>query len=158
FRVERMRDPTAEELASLIDLWILNEITYREALTQGLDKGDDMIRERIMQKLRLLVFSSVSVDDPTDADLQQWLDNQRTRYDAPELLSFFELRIGGSESAAEAAELLRQVQAGEEPEALRLRARMFPRRPRNAIADAFGKDFTDRLVALPRGQWSILQS
>src|SRR5690348_11459665 len=50
FRVERHRDPTPDELAPLIDGWILNEITYREALAQGLDKGDEMIRERIMQK------------------------------------------------------------------------------------------------------------
>src|SRR5262249_50287356 len=75
-----------------------------------------------------------------------------------ELLSFFELRVGGPESGAEAAEILRQIQSGEEPEAVRLRARVFPKRPRPAITDAFGKDFTDRLVALPRSQWSTLQS
>src|SRR5262245_23780825 len=35
FRVQRHRDPTPEEIAPLIDGWILNEITYREALAQG---------------------------------------------------------------------------------------------------------------------------
>src|SRR5262245_23611306 len=45
FKVERLRDPTQEEIGPLVDLWILNEITYREALSQGLDKGDEMIRE-----------------------------------------------------------------------------------------------------------------
>src|SRR5258705_14010547 len=64
------REPTADELAPIIDGWILNEITYREALAQGLDKGDEMIRERIMQKMRLLIFGSLNVDSPTDAELR----------------------------------------------------------------------------------------
>jgi len=158
FRVQRHRDPTPDEIAPLIDGWVLNEITYREALTQGLDKGDEMIRERIMQKMRLLVFGNVAVPEPTAAELQQWLDARRPRYDVPDLLSFFEVTIGGPEGADEAAEVLRQIEAGEEPEAVRLRARAFAKRPRPTIVDAFGQEFVDRLVALPRGQWQTLQS
>jgi PPIC-type PPIASE domain len=158
FKVERLRDPKPEEIGSLIDLWVLNEITYREALAQGLDKGDEMIRERIMQKLRLLIFSNVSVKDPTDTELQEYLDSQRTRYDAADLVSFFEVPVGGPEAEAEAKELLRQVDAGEEPEEFRLKAHVFAKRPRHTVAGAFGNDFTERLVALPRVRWSVLQS
>jgi hypothetical protein len=158
FRTERQRDPTPDELAPLIDGWILNEITYREALAQGLDKGDEMIRERIMQKMRLLIFGNVPVTDPTREELQQWLDSRRSRYDLPELLSFFEVTIGGPESAGETREVLRQIEAGDEPESVRLRARGFLKRPRQTIVGAFGKDFVDRLTALPRGQWQALQS
>ena len=158
FKSERQRAPTPEELAPLLDGWILNEITFREALAQGLDKGDDMIRERIMQKLRLLVFSNVNVADPTAAELQQWFERQRARYDVAGQLSFFEVPVGGPESGAEAAEMLRQIEAGAEPEEFRLRAHVFPRRPRNTIVESFGADFADRLAALPRGRWSALQS
>jgi hypothetical protein len=158
FRSKRMRDPTPDELASLIDVWVLNEITYREALAQGLDKGDEMIRERIMQKMRVLVFGNVNVSDPTDADLQQWLEERRSRYDIPERLSFFELKVGGADAAAEAADILRQIETESEPEAIRLRARPFMQRPRQTVVDAFGKDFVDQLVALPIGQWRTLQS
>jgi len=158
FKSERQREPTPEELAPLLDGWILNEITFREALAQGLDKGDDMIRERIMQKLRLLVFSNVNVADPTAAELQQWFERQRARYDVAGQLSFFEVPVGGPESGAEAAEMLRQIEAGAEPEEFRLRAHVFPRRPRNTVVESFGADFADRLAALPRGRWSALQS
>src|SRR5262245_38894831 len=50
--------PSAEELERLIDVWVLNEVLYREAIAQGLDKGDEMIRERIIQKMRLLIFGN----------------------------------------------------------------------------------------------------
>src|SRR5262249_18035268 len=137
---------------------ILNEITYREALSQGLDKGDEMIRERIMQKLRLLIFSNVNVQDPTDAELHQWFEEQRGRSDTAELLSFFDVTVGGPEAEAEAKDTLRDIEAGEEPEAVRLRARAFAKRPRPTIEGAFGAPFTERLAALPRGKWSVLQS
>ena len=158
FRVQRHRDPAPDEIAPLVDAWILNEITYREALAPGLDKGDEMIRERIMQKMRLLIFGNVAVADPTEAELQQWLETRRARYDSPELISFFELPIGGPDAGDEAIKVLREIEAGEEPEAVRLRARAFPKRPRPALVDAFGSDFVERLVALPRGQWQTLQS
>jgi hypothetical protein len=45
------REPGQDELAKLTDLWLLNEITFREALAQGLDKGDEMIRDRIVHKM-----------------------------------------------------------------------------------------------------------
>jgi parvulin-like peptidyl-prolyl cis-trans isomerase-like protein len=158
FRVERHRDPTPTELAQLTDLWVLNEITYREALAQGLDKGDEMIRERIMQKMRLLVFSNTTVADPSEAELQEWLDRHRARYDVAETLSFFAVPVGGPEAGGEAEEILRQIESGEEPEALRLRARVFAKRPRPTVENAFGKDFADRLVGGPRGRWQALSS
>src|SRR5215470_897760 len=102
FKRERNREPTSEELAPLLDGWILNEITFREALAQGLDKGDDMIRERIMQKMRLLIFGGLKVDDPTDAELRPWFEARRLRYDVPDLISFYEVPIGGAEAEEEA--------------------------------------------------------
>ncbi len=58
------REPGADELARLLDVWLLNEITYREALLQGLDKGDEMIRDRITHKMRLLIFGGIEVNEP----------------------------------------------------------------------------------------------
>ena len=152
------REPTADELAPLIDGWILNEITYREALAQGLDKGDEMIRERIMQKMRLLIFGSLKVDDPTDAELRQWFEARRLRYDVPDLISFYEVPVGGSEAQEEARAILAQIETGSEPEEVRLRAHIFANRPRHSLEQAFGKPFLDALTDLPIAQWAVLQS
>jgi len=159
FKSANQREPTSDELARLIDVWILNEITYREALAQGLDKGDEMIRERIMQKMRLLVFGNVTVKDPTEAELRQWFETRRGGYDIPDVVSFFEVPVGGGPDAeAEAKSILRQIEAGDEPEEIRLRAHVFANRPRNTLEGAFGKPFVEQLTALPIGQWRALQS
>jgi hypothetical protein len=158
FESAHQRKPTAEELAPLIDVYILNEITYREALAQGLDKGDEMIRERIMQKMRLLVFGNVIVTEPTDAELKQWYEARHDRYDIPDSISFFEVPIGDASAEAEANSILQQIEVGNEPEDIRLRAHIFADRPRKSLEGAFGKPFVDALTALPKGQWNKLQS
>jgi PPIC-type PPIASE domain len=152
------REPTADELAPLVDGWILNEITYREALAQGLDKGDEMIRERIMQKMRLLIFGSLNVDNPTDAELLPWFEARRVRYDIPDLVSFYEVPIGGLEAEEEARAILAKIEAGEEPEEVRLRAHIFKDRPLHSLEQAFGRPFLDALTASPIAKWSVLPS
>jgi hypothetical protein len=152
------REPGPDELAPLLDVWILNEITYREALAMGLDKGDEMIRERIMQKMRLLIFGNLKVNDPTDAELRQWYENRRIRYDVPDLISFFEVPFIGPNAEAEAKEILQQIETGSEPEDVRMRAHVFAKRPRHTLETAFGKSFVDGLTTLPTGKWTTLQS
>lgn len=158
FKEKHTREPNKEELARLVDTWVLNEVTYREALAQGLDKGDDMIRERIMQKLRLLVFGNVQVEEPTEKQLAEWLEARRAQYDIPDVVSFFEVPFTGTNAESEAKATLQQIDAGTEPETVRLRAHIFAERPRQSLEQSFGKPFVDQLVALPAGKWQILQS
>lgn len=158
FKRERKRAPTTEEVDQLVETWILNEICYRAALAEGLDKGDEMVRERLIQKVRLLVFSNLTIPAATDADLREFLEKNRARYDIPDLLSFFEVSVGGPDSKEQAADILRQIEAGEEPEDIQRRAHVFIKRPRTTIADVFGKSFTDGLTTMERGRWGMLQS
>lgn len=158
YKTKNEREPTAEEMSHLIDTWILNEVTYREALAQGLDKGDEMIRERIMQKMRLLVFGNLTVNDPTEAELKEWFEARRARYDVADVLSFYEVPFTGPNAEAEARSALRQIESGKEPEEVRLRAQMFADRPRPALEAAFGRPFIEQLAALPSGQWQVLSS
>jgi hypothetical protein len=155
---DRGAEPSAEELERLIDAWILNEITYREALAQGLDKGDEMIRERIMQKMRLLIFSNVTIKDPTEEELRQWFEARRARFDIPDVLSFFAVPFAGPGAEAEARSTLAQIESGTEGEDVRARAQAFLERPRPSLESAFGKPFVDQLAALPLGKWHVLRS
>src|SRR5688500_17439710 len=43
----RGREPDAKELQALRQVWLDNEVLYREGLAMGLDKGDTAIRERV---------------------------------------------------------------------------------------------------------------
>jgi hypothetical protein len=51
FTASWMRPPTESEFQGLIDNHIRNEVYYREALILGLDKNDQVIQNRLRQKL-----------------------------------------------------------------------------------------------------------
>lgn len=156
FVEQQKRQPTPAEIKRITDDWVLNEIVYREALVQGFDKGDDMIRDRINQKMRLLIFSNLAPAMPKEADLQKWLDTHRDKYDIPERMSFFDLPMGKSRDQAEAT--LKLIHAGKEPESVRLLARTYASRPVPSLIAGFNKDFVAALKAQPLHEWQLLQS
>ena len=156
FVEQQKRQPSAAEIKRLTDDWLLNEIVYREALVQGYDKGDEMIRDRINQKMRLLIFSNLTPDTPKEADLKKWLDARRDQYDIPERVSFFDLPMGKSEAEAQAT--LKLINAGKEPESVRLLARTYESRPVNTLTPGFSKDFAASLKDQPLHKWQLLQS
>lgn len=83
FKEGRGRAPTDRELNRLIHCWLQHEVLYREALALGLDKGDEMIRERLILKMRMVVFNNIVVDSPAEDELPQWFEANRSRYDVP---------------------------------------------------------------------------
>ncbi len=150
------RAPSPQEVKRLADDWLLNEIVFREALAQGFDKGDEMIRDRINQKMRLLIFSNIKPDSPKEADLQKWLDANRDKYDFPERISFFDVGMGKSRTDAEVT--LKLINAGKEPESVRLLARSFNARPVNTLSAAFSGQFVSELRNGPLHKWQVLRS
>jgi hypothetical protein len=152
------REPSPDEMARLTDLWLLNEITYREALAQGLDKGDPMIRDRIIQKMRLLIFGGIEVKEPTQQELEEWFEKRRLDYDIPDLVSFIEVPFSGANAEAESRTVLQEIISGTEPEDIQTRAHIFAQRPRQTLVPSFGKEFVDSLVGLPVGEWQVLPS
>src|SRR5690606_36067424 len=74
------RAPTTEELDSLIDQEIKEEIYYREALRLGLDRNDPLIRRRLHTKLRFLDHQEDATGDPPDAVLVEWMARFPDKY------------------------------------------------------------------------------
>jgi hypothetical protein len=48
------RSPRPEELQSLIDEYVREEVLYREAIAMGLDRNDGIVRRRLAQKMEFL--------------------------------------------------------------------------------------------------------
>jgi hypothetical protein len=89
-----MRPPTQQELAGLIERQIRGEVFYREALAMGLDQDDPYVRNRLGQKLELLLDDLSAETAPGDETLTQYLREHPERYeitverpDAPQTLS-----------------------------------------------------------------------
>nr|WP_284701379.1 peptidylprolyl isomerase [Rhodoplanes tepidamans] len=108
--------------------------------------------------MRLLIFGGVQVNEPTPQELQEWYEKRRLQYDIPDLVTFIDVPFTGDAAEAESRAVLQQIEAGEEPEDVRLRAQIFPKRPRHTLVPSFGQAFVDALVALPPGEWRTLSS
>lgn len=152
------REPGPDEYAKLVDVWLLNEITFREGLAQGLDKGDEMIRDRVTHKMRLLIFGGVDVPPPQPQELAAWYEKRRAQYDIPDLVSFIEVPFTGPDAEAEARAVLAQIAAGTESEDVQNRAHIFAHRPRPSLEPSFGAPFVTALVTGPAGTWRVIPS
>jgi hypothetical protein len=155
FDEDKARVPTAAQLNKMVDAWVASEILYREGKAMAVDRGDDMIRDRIAYKLQLLIFDQVKVPQPTDAQLQTWFEKNHGHFDDPERIGFY-LTPPSDEASARRA--LADIQAQRESPELQGKTRAILARPVDSIAPAFGATFRDGLLAQPLGQWTVLQS
>ena len=97
-----MRPPTAAEIRGLVDDYIREEVYYREAMTLGLDRDDTVIRRRLRQKMEFVSDDVASMREPTDAELQTYLDKNPAAFVDPPTLTF-EQRLFSSDRRGEAA-------------------------------------------------------
>jgi hypothetical protein len=72
--------PTDTQLKTLVDGYIKEEIEYRESLALGLDRDDEIVRRRLVQKYEFLQQDLQLLDDPSDKDLRAYYDAHRADY------------------------------------------------------------------------------
>jgi hypothetical protein len=82
------RPPTEEELQGLVRDYIREEAAYREALALGLDRDDMIVRRRLQQKIEFLSDDLASRTEPSDMDLQRFLDAHSGLFQSEPLFSF----------------------------------------------------------------------
>jgi hypothetical protein len=155
FDEDKARVPSDAELKKMIDSWVASEILYREGKSLAVDRGDDMIRDRIAYKLQLLIFDQISVPQPTQAQLRSWFTDNHERFDEPQRVGFY---LTPPTDEATARRQLEDIQTQHESAELQKQTRAILARPVASLAPAFGEGFRDGLLGLPLGQWSVLQS
>ena len=158
------RPPTAAELGHLVDRRIEEEILYREGVALGLDRDDEIVRRRVVQKLQFLQEDTALVPEPDDAALRAYRARHADRYREPARATFRHLYFspddGGPQAArARAAAALASRTsdaAGPAPAA----GDPFPGRDRYAAIDAAGlarivgdSELSRTLFALAPGEW-----
>lgn len=106
---------TTAQRTRLIDDYLREEVLYREARALGLEQGDSVLRQRLVQKMKFLLEGS-SDAQPTDAGLQQYLQANRKLYATEPAWTFTQVFIDPAERGEVAAErrartLLRELNA-----------------------------------------------
>ncbi len=147
------RPPTEEDVRNLLVKWGQNEIFFREAKAMGLDQGDEMMRSRLILKMRNVIFNRVVEQPPEEAELRDWFELNRESYDIPERYTLERLRLPEVASLAqtEALAVTLNDQALSEDQQSHLQE--FKRRTAENIAAFLSRENADALLKLPAGQW-----
>lgn len=158
FRQAEGRVPTAGELDRMIDAWVGEEVLYRQGRVLGLDQGDAIIRDRVVQRMTVLLQNSIVVEPPDEAALRSWFETHRARFDTPARFDFVAKQVQGGEREARAlaAALRRALETGEGPLLPEEPVARFAERPRPNVVALFGEDFAIALERLPAFEWRAL--
>jgi hypothetical protein len=157
------RAPAPNELESLIDDAIREEIYYREAKALGLDQDDTIVRRRLRQKLEFVSEDVVPVPEPTDAQLRDYLQAHPEKFRSEARYSLSQVYINpqrhGQRLAGHMQVLLAELQrVGATADARKLGdALLLENRFQNITASEvvrlFGAGFETALRALPTNEW-----
>jgi len=80
--------PNKQQLDAMIDNYIREEISYREAKKIGLDKDDEIIRRRLSQKFNFLQTDLTETAQPSDKDLEQFYTQHPELFQTDATVSF----------------------------------------------------------------------
>ena len=156
FEKTRQRAPTSEEVAGLIDNYVVEEVMYREAKKIQLDQDDTIVRRRMRQKMEFLL-DDLSTTEPSDKDLQTFLDNNPVRFRRDDSISFEQVYLSeGNQEQAMA--LLARLQsddfsAGNTGVGSGLLPDSFDDASATRIRSVVGEEFTDEIFRRKVGPW-----
>lgn len=166
YRLQYGRLPTSPQLQSLTDGYIRDQIYYHEALKLGLDQNDEIVRRRLVQKYEFLQQDLAIDSEPTDVQLQAYLQKHADRYRTPDTVAFaqvfFSVDRRGETAAHEAARLAAQelnlagVTRAPEAGDPFPGPQDFPALSHDEAGRVFGESaaLTEGLFHLPVGRWS----
>jgi peptidyl-prolyl cis-trans isomerase C len=158
------RAPTSDEMHSLLDGKIREEILAREAMALGLDKDDTIVKRRMAQKMEFLMEDVSALREPPDDELRLWFERNPQRFALPGLVSFrhlyFSTDVRGERARDAAADVLRQL-AGKPEESREIDGRSDPfmfqdfyaERSLDQVAGIFGTKFAQALLGLKERNW-----
>jgi hypothetical protein len=158
-----LRPPSDAEKKGLIDDWVRDEIATREAMALGLDEDDSVIRRRLRQKLEFVSDDIAAQSEPTDADLNAYLQAHPEAFRVGPSFTFSQVYLDpakrGTKLAHDAADLLAELkQAGGRGDISALGDSLllehsFRSAPTSEVAKQFGDDFAAKLGELSPGEW-----
>lgn len=100
----------SSERALLARDYFRQEALYREALKNGLDKADPLIRSRMVQQMELLLRDEAASDATiSDAEVDAYYAANARNYAQPPTVSFTHVFINGSKHGEQAASIARST-------------------------------------------------
>jgi len=155
-RQHRLRtgaDPDEGAVQAAVEAWVDREVLYREAVALGLDRGDPVVRRRLVQKLEFLA-EDAPTETPDDAALTRHLATHAGEFAEPPRLTLAHVFLRRAR-AGEADEVLGSLRGGADPAGLGdpfVHGREVKRRTAKQLGGLFGKAFAAAVSELPVGE------
>jgi hypothetical protein len=153
--------PTPAEERAAVERYVDTEVMVREALALGLDRGDIIVRRRLVQKMEFLNEGLAAVPEPTDAELAAYLDAHPERYTVADRVALEHVFVSADahrdDAAVVAAELRGALEGGADAATLGdpfLRGRTFRGQSARDLEEVFGPAFANAAMQLPPRTWS----
>jgi hypothetical protein len=171
FQRRNGRPPSADERQSLRDAYLNSEVLYREALSRHLDRGDVIIRRRLVQKMEFVLDALAGEREATPGDqaVAEYFAQHAQRYRLPARISLVHVFLAtpsssGTQAQAAAADQLSRARSlrqrllrGADPATLGdpfVRGARFDNQSSSDLAAVFGPAFAAAIERLPSGSWS----
>jgi hypothetical protein len=153
------RPPTSTEAEACVAAWKVDEALYRDAVRQGIDRDDPTVRNLLISILRQRLVLQTRPREPTEAELQEYLEQHRADYETPLLYEHEFVAFPKQDRAAEheRAKYKRLLTAGATPASLGLRSTA-ANVNRERIAQDFGPEVAEKVQQLPVGNWQELET
>ncbi len=155
---------TQDQLQSLIDQKVSEEVLFREGLAMGLDQNDEIIKRRVAQKMDFLAADVAALQEPEKAELETWYSTHADRFAVPPHMSFRQLYFSPDQhrgNAREAAQAALGAIAGKDVDSAEVAAVADSTSLRNYYSNVtpelmlkeFGPAFSAQLFKLEPGGW-----
>ncbi len=147
---------TAAQAGEVDERAVEDEVLYREALRLGLDRGDAVVRQHLVQKMLLLAEDMArATRTPTDDDLRAFYEETKSRWTRDGTVRFVHVFAARRDSALA---LEGDARAWPSPGAPML-GEAFPASrdvsaQRESVAAVYGEPFAAAVFAQPLGEWS----
>ncbi|HTQ02850.1 MAG TPA: peptidylprolyl isomerase [Polyangiaceae bacterium] len=153
------RAPTSAEASAFMGAWKTDEVLYREALREGLDREDPTVRSVLVAKMRERALLQSRVPEPSDAELGRYFEEHRAQFETPLIYEHEYVAFPKSDADAERerAKVEAELAAGASPASLKLRT-TGANVDRTRIEQEFGPSVADAICRLPLGQWRELET
>lgn len=156
------RPPTQQELDGIVNEYVKEELLYREALAMGLDQDDTLVRRRLRQKLEFVAEDMADAAEPTDEELQRYLDKHPESFRVERRATFYQVYLSrerrGDSLEADSTALLAKLRSGSVEAAEvgdpSLLSHFHESLTERGISSLFGSDFMAQLFATEPGQWT----
>ena len=164
WRAQGRPPPTPEQIRSLVETKVREEILFREALALGLDKNDTIVKRRMAQKMEFLAEDVSGIGDPGPDELKAWFAANAERFAFAPRASFRHLYFSpdrrGERTRDDAARALDKL--GGKPADSPIAAKLadpfmfqdyYGDRSFDQLASVFGPTFAQSLFGLKPGSW-----